>query len=121
VKFKIARNVTRDVNLCPRCGIAHDLLTRVRGLMFRATLPDDEGLWISPCPSIHMFNMKFALDAVFLTKELQVTDIVENLAPGKMYVAKDNRGKPHSVVEVASGTVKRTGTKIGDVISFRDE
>lgn len=88
--------------------------------MFRATLPDDEGLWIAPCPSIHMFNMKFALDAVFLTKELVVTDIVENIAPGKMYVAKDNAGKPHSVVEVAAGTVARTGTQIGDSISFTD-
>ena len=86
--------------------------------MFRASLPDDDGLWISPCPSIHMFNMKFSLDAVFITKELVVTDIVENLAPGKMYVAKDNRGKPHSVIEMAAGTVARTGTQIGDVISF---
>ena len=118
MKFKTARNVTRDVALCPHCGIAHDLISRVRGLMFRATLPEDEGLWIAPCPSIHMFNMKFSLDAVFLTNELVVTDIVENIAPGKMYVAKDNRGKPHSVVEVAAGTVARTGTRVGDVIEF---
>lgn len=119
-KFLTARNVTRDVDLCPRCGLAHGFFTRVRGLMFRATLPDDEGLWISPCPSIHMFNVKFALDAVFLTKELVVTDIVEGIAPGKAYVAKANAGRPHSVVEVAAGTVARTGTKIGDSIQFVD-
>lgn len=118
MKFSTARNVTREADLCPRCGIAHDLISRVRGLMFRASLPEDEGLWISPCPSIHMFNMKFALDAVFLTRELVVTDIVESIAPGKMYVAKDHKGKPHSVVEVAAGTVARTGTQIGDTIEF---
>lgn len=100
--------------------MAHDLFSRVRGLMFRPSLPTDEGLWISPCPSIHMFNVKFALDAVFLTKELVVTDIVENIAPGKAYVAKDNAGKPHSVVEVASGVVAKTGTKIGDKIEFAE-
>ena len=89
--------------------------------MFRPSLPEDEGLWISPCPSIHMFNVKFSLDAVFLTKELVVTDIVEAIAPGKAYVAKAHKGKPHSVVEVAAGVVARTGTQIGDVIAFEDD
>ena len=115
-----ARNTTRDTDLCPNCGVAHSLLLRVRGLMFRPSLPEGEGLWISPCPSIHMFNMKFALDAVFLTKELVVTDIVENIGRGKAYVAKANAGKPHSVVEVAVGTVARTDTRIGDKIEFTE-
>jgi uncharacterized membrane protein (UPF0127 family) len=102
----------------PRCVVADSLLTRVRGLMFRASLPGDEGLWISPCPSIHMFNVGFAIDAIFLTKDLVVTDIVENIGPRKTYVAKDNKGKPHSAIEVVAGTVARTQTQIGDVIEF---
>jgi hypothetical protein len=90
----------------------------VRGLMWRAELPAGQGMWISPCPSIHMFNMKFAIDTIFLTKELVVTDIVENLAPGKAYVAKNNKGKPHSALEIPAGTIAQSGTQIGDTLKF---
>jgi uncharacterized membrane protein (UPF0127 family) len=107
-------NETRDTIVCPKCSIADGFLTRVRGLMWRADLPADEGLWIIPCPSIHMFNMKFAIDAIFLTADGTVTDIVEGIKPGKTYVAKANQGNAHSTVEVAVGTVGRSGTQIGD-------
>jgi uncharacterized membrane protein (UPF0127 family) len=118
VKLLHARNITRDISLCRQCGLADNILTRVRGLMWRASLGEDEGLWILPCPSIHMFNMKFALDVVFLTKDRIVTDIIENIEPGKTYVARNQAGKPHSAIEVVPGTVARTGTQIGDAIEF---
>jgi hypothetical protein len=117
-KTLCARNTMRDVDLCPRCVVADSFFTRVRGLMFRASLPEGEGLWISLCPSIHMFNVRFPLDVIFLTKDNTVTDIVENIAPGKTYVARDKQGKPHSAIEVNAGTVARTGTRIGDTIKF---
>ena len=94
------------------------MLSRVRGLMFRAPLREDEGLFITDCPSIHMFNVGFAIDAIFLTKENVVTDFVENIAPRKIYVAKANAGKPYSAVEVAAGTISRTQTQISDVLEF---
>lgn len=114
-------NETRDTVVCPKCGIADGLLSRVRGLMWRAELPEDEGLWIIPCPSIHMFNMKFSIDAIFLTRDGIVTDIIEGIAPGKTYVAKANHGKAHTTVEVAVGTVGRSGTQIGDKLVSRPQ
>jgi uncharacterized membrane protein (UPF0127 family) len=118
VKLQRAFNKTRDRELCPRCELANNIWTRVRGLMWRDSLGADEGLLIVPCPSIHMFNVKFAIDAIFLTKENIVTDIVENIGPGKTYFAKDNAGKPYSTLELAAGTVAQTGTQIGDLIEF---
>ena len=94
------------------------MLSRIRGLMWRAPLKDDEGLFITDCPSIHMFNVGFAIDAIFLTKENVVTDFVESIAPRKIYVAKPNAGKPYAALEVAVGTIAKSQTQIGDVLEF---
>ena len=65
--------------------------------------------------------MKFAIDVLFLTKEDGVADMVENIAPGKMYIAKAKAGKPFGALEVAAGTVARTQTQIGDQLIRQDK
>jgi uncharacterized membrane protein (UPF0127 family) len=116
--MKIVRlvNATQDRVLCERCGLANNIWTRVRGLLGRKTLPDDEGLFITPCPSIHMWGMKFAIDVVFVTRENIVTDIIENIAPGRYYVAKAQRGKPFAAIELPAGKVAANKVVIGDQI-----
>ena len=112
--------ITRDndnATICERCQIADNVLTRVRGLLGRAGLAEDEGLLIIPCPSIHMFGMKFALDVVFLTREFVVVDLIENIAPGKAYVAKKTHGKAHSALELSVGTIARHNIEIGQTLS----
>lgn len=120
--MKTARiyNTTRQNVVCDRCQIADSLLPRMRGLSRRKSLGEDEGLLIIPCPSIHMFGMKFSLDVVFITRENIVTDIRLNIAPRQMYVAKDNAGKPHSALEMPIGSVARCGVQIGDMLEVRD-
>ncbi|MEO6908296.1 MAG: DUF192 domain-containing protein, partial [Abditibacteriaceae bacterium] len=66
-------NKTRNQILCQHCSVANNPLTRMKGLLGRETLADDEGLLIVPCSSIHMWGMKFALDVIFLTRENVVT------------------------------------------------
>ena len=102
--------------ICKRCQIADNILTRVRGLLGRTHLGEDEGLLIVPCPSIHMFGMKFSLDVVFLSKENVVVDFVENIAPGKAYVAKKTHGKAHSALELSVGTIARHKVEIGQTL-----
>ena len=109
-------NVTRDIDLCEKCGVASNIFTRVRGLLGRSTLQAGEGLLIIPCPSIHMFGMKFALDVIFLSPENIVTDYVENIAPGKFYLAQNHFGKAHSALEIIPGMIAETGTRRGDEI-----
>lgn len=119
--MKTARiyNTTRQNVVCDRCQIADSLLPRMRGLSGRKSLGEDEGLLIVPCPSIHMFGMKFSLDVVFVTEEMTVTDIRENIAPRQMYVAKDNAGKPYSALEMPIGSVARCGVQIGDMLEVQ--
>jgi uncharacterized membrane protein (UPF0127 family) len=107
-------NESRGAVLCEKCGVADNIFTRVRGLLGRASLEAGEGLLIVPCPSIHMFGMKFPLDVIFLTRENVVTDFVENIAPGKYYLAKAHAGKAHSALELPAGSIACTSTQRGD-------
>src|SRR3954454_11011538 len=52
--------------VCARCIVATNPLTRMRGLLGRGTLPSGEGMLFPHTGSIHMFFMRFAIDAVFL-------------------------------------------------------
>lgn len=111
-------NLTRSKVLCERCCIADTFFTRTRGLLGKSSLEAGAGLLLRPCSSIHMFGMKFPLDVIFLTRENIVTDYVENIAPGKLYIARHRAGRAHSALEVAVGTVQITDTQSGDRISI---
>lgn len=110
------RNSTRDNIVCARCQLADNLWTRGKGLLGRKSLGENEGILLVPGSSIHMFGMKFAIDVIYLTREDVVTDLIADIGPGKAHVAKDQsgKGKPHSALEVAAGTIAGVGVQIGD-------
>ena len=54
---------------------ADTFATRLVGLLGRAGLQEDEGLWISPCRGIHTMGMRFAIDALFLDETHRVVGI----------------------------------------------
>jgi len=107
-------NPARGNVVCPRCALADNMWTRGRGLLGRASLSPEEGILLVPGTSIHMFGMKFSIDVVFLTQDHRVTDFVENIAPGKHYIARAGAGKPHSALELAAGTIASCGVQLGD-------
>jgi len=118
MKTVTIQNATRQQLLCENCSVADNPLTRMRGLLGRETLDEDEGLLIVPCSSIHMWGMKFALDVIFVTRENVVTDFVENIAPGKIYASKRHHGKAHVALEVMAGTVAKSGLQRGDQLEI---
>jgi len=73
-----------------------------------------EGLWIIPCPMIHTFFMKFAIDVLFLNRELKVVRVMENLKPWRLspWVFR-----AHSVLELAAGHLKGS-TQVGDQLQI---
>jgi uncharacterized membrane protein (UPF0127 family) len=116
-------NSTRESVLAHSCEVAESLFTRVRGLLGRSGLEEGQGMLIIPCPSIHMFGMKFALDAVFIDEENMVVDFVESLAPGKMYVARaleegGAKRKPRAAIELPCGAIARSQTQRGDQLEL---
>lgn len=84
--------------------MAETTLERMRGLLGRKELPRDTGLLIRPCRSIHMWFMRFPIDAAFLDADLQVLRISRGLRPWQMALAP---GKTHCVLETAAGVLDR--------------
>ena len=101
---------TNGTVVCERCVLADSVWLRMKGLLGRRELPEDEGVLIRPCSSIHMFFMRFAIDAVFLDRELEVLRIAPGLKPWRM--AGKRRSK--SVLELPAGRCERVGLREGD-------
>jgi uncharacterized membrane protein (UPF0127 family) len=71
-----------------------------KGLLGRTGLEAGEGLLLSdPTGTIHMFFMRFPIDAVFCDRDLVVLDVVRDLKPWKTAGRKGAK----VVVELAAG------------------
>ncbi|WXL25589.1 DUF192 domain-containing protein [Ectopseudomonas mendocina] len=92
--------------------LADSLLSRLKGLLGRAGLNPAEGIWISPCNSVHCFFMRFAIDVVYLDSNHQIVAIRPNLAPWRISLC----WKAKSVIELAAGECQRLGITPGDKI-----
>src|SRR4051794_6815840 len=63
-----AQNVTRATELAASLENADSLWSQFMGLMGRPGLPHGAGLWLPGTNGIHMMFMRFAIDAVFLSR-----------------------------------------------------
>jgi uncharacterized membrane protein (UPF0127 family) len=80
--------------------VAVSTLDRMRGLLGCSSLPHGTGLLIRPCRSIHMWFMRFPIDAAFLDSDLRVLKIARNLKPWQLGFAPK---RTHCVLEMAAG------------------
>ena len=116
-----ARNVTRDTILADRVVQARSLWARFRGLMGRRSLPAGDGLWLAGTNGIHMFFMRFPIDAVFLGKPgadgaRPVLAARRSLRPwtGMVPLVRGADG----VLELPIGSIDASGTVAGDVVTL---
>ena len=108
-------NTSRQAALAVRGLVASSLRDRTVGLLGRSNLATGEALWIERSPSIHMFFMRFSIDAVFVDAHGVVTKTVENLKPWR--IVPWARGA-RDCIELPVGTVAATGTRVGDRIEW---
>ena len=109
--YLVAFNRTRQQEIARRVLKADDHSSRGRGLLGRSGMQADEGLWIIlggglrfvPCPTIHTFFMKFAIDVLFLDSNLQVVRIIDNFRPWRL---SPWEFRAHSVLELAGDTLR---------------
>jgi uncharacterized membrane protein (UPF0127 family) len=80
----------------------------------RDGLESGEGLWIVPCEAIHTFGMRFSIDLVYVDRSNRVRKVRSSVPPWRLSACLS----AHSVVELASGTVRETQTKAGDKLEF---
>ena len=91
-----------------RCRLARSPWSRMRGLLGRASLAPGEAMLFRPAGSIHMFFMRFTIDAVFCDRDLVVLDVVPSLRPWRMA----SRRGAKVVIELAEGAA--TAVQPGD-------
>jgi uncharacterized membrane protein (UPF0127 family) len=90
--------------------MALDPLSRMRGLLGRAGLEADEGLWLQPAGSIHMFFMRFPIDVVFAAEDGRVTKLVRSVRPWRLAASRG----AGVALELPEGAIERAGVRVGD-------
>ena len=104
-------HATSGACLAERLEIANTAWTRLCGLMFRRTLAQGHALWIRPCNGVHTFWMRFAIDVIYLDRELRVVRLIENLRPFRLTMPQRTA---RSVIELPAHTIAQAGIRLGD-------
>lgn len=107
-------NTTTGETLAQRAVVADSLWSRLVGLQGRRALPAGEGLVLIPNNSIHMFFMRFPIDALFVDNAGRAIRIgrgcrpwtIGPIAPGALYC-----------VELPAGAA--SGAQVGHQIALR--
>jgi uncharacterized membrane protein (UPF0127 family) len=111
-----AYNQTRQTSIVGNVEKAASTLRRMKGLLGKKSMPENYGLWITPCQSIHTFFMRFPIDVIFLSPDLHVVKIFPSIEPFRLSSWVHSA---QSALELASGTIANSGTQVGDQVEFR--
>lgn len=111
-------NTRHNRELGSRIQLADRWLARLRGMLAKPAPGPGEGLLLTPCSSVHMYGMRFALDIAFLDKRGVVIAVYPSLAPGSR--TRWHRSATHAL-ELPGGTLEVSGTDIGDVLVWSPE
>jgi len=108
-------------NICLVAEIADDDFTRQKGLMFRKSLPENEGMLFvfdeEDRYSFWMKNMFIPLGIIWISKDKRIVDIMADLKP--CVDTCDNlipKEKVKYVLEVNSGFVNKYKLNLGDQV-----
>ena len=82
---------------------------RPNGLLGRSGLSSGEGLLLRPAGSVHTAFMRFAIDVVFLDRDLRVVKVVPELVPWRTAACRGSR----AVLELPAGEANRCGLREG--------
>ena len=82
----------------------------MRGLLGRSELRATEGILLRPASSIHTVGMKFAIDVVFLDRDLRVIRVAPEVPPWRAASCRRAR----VVLELAAGAAADSGIVPGD-------
>src|SRR3989338_4361926 len=109
------KNLTRRRILAKNARFCRNIFSKTIGLMFskpKSLIFIFEKEKIIP---LHMLFVFYSIDVLFLDKNKRVVEIKENFGPFRFYTPKN---KAKYVIELPSGIIKKSGTKLGDKISF---
>lgn len=110
-------NKTKRRIIISKIRVCKSVFCHFKGLMF--SKKPDFGLvfvfnWEKRI-SLHMLFVFYPIDVLFLDSCKKVVEIKENFRPFTAYLP---RRKSKFIMELPSGTIKKSKTNVGDTISF---
>ena len=102
---------TRQQQIFSELLVADNLWTRMKGLLGTKSIGESQVMWIHRCSSIHTFFMNYAIDCVFVNRDLKVISIVENVVPGRIVFPQLGAS---SVFEMKAGKASEKGFYQGE-------
>jgi uncharacterized membrane protein (UPF0127 family) len=102
--------------VCERGELAVSAWTRTKGLLGRSGLQDDQGLWIQPTNSIHMFFMRFPIDVIYTAADGRVLKLVRGIGPWRVSMCRGAK----VALELPVGAIERCGVQVGDHLVIED-
>ena len=109
------QNKSNNEILAKEHKLCNNLFSQAKGLMFSKQKSLVFEFSNEKIVSLHMFFVFYSIDVVFLDENLKVVEIKENFKPFSFYIPKN---KAKYVLELNSGSVASTKTKLGDVIQY---
>jgi len=100
----VLRNARNSQTLATHVGRASDPWSRLVGLLTRARVAPNEGLWIGGCSAVHTLGMRASIDLFFLDGAGSVMKIECGVTPNRLAVAC--RGAA-TVVELGAASAPR--------------
>ncbi len=112
-KYICVYNKTREKFVATHATVADGYFSRLVGLLgtTRRWARPGNGLWIVPSHGVHTIGMMYALDLIFLDRQLTVVGVEEHVRPFRISKVSF---KADSVLELPVHTVFRTETRVGD-------
>lgn len=104
-------NRTRESFLSLRITAADTHISRLRGLLGRLSLKEDEGIWVVPSQGVHTIGVLFPIDVIYLNAEHRVIYLQESFGAFRVGPVK---GDCASVLEVKTRTIYSSQTQVGD-------
>jgi uncharacterized membrane protein (UPF0127 family) len=109
-------NKSKNAVVASHLEEAKTFVARSRGLLGRSNLPKGHALWIHQCSSVHTWFMKFAIDVIFLDRNMKVKSIHRNVKPGRIVFPFIGAA---SVIEMEAGQLHSELVEKGDDLDVR--
>jgi len=95
--------------------VTEHAIERMRGLLGRATLDPEHGLWLEPCNAVHTFGMRFPIDVVFIDGKGRVRAIRRNVKTHRILFC----WRARIALELRANAVDTWGLETGDTVAWK--
>ncbi len=111
------QNKTRNITLMTEVIVSDNFFKRLKGLLGKKELPNNQCMIITPCKSVHTFFMKFPIHVVFINKNYEIVEIIENMEPGHISSYVRNAW---SVIEMPVNESEKLKISVGDKLQVNN-